>query len=316
LKIHRHPLFFIPAKHSGTKVIEQPAIMLNLWRPPFMPITLFQKQILTLISVNRSKDSWIAGGIPVARETKRFSNDIDIFGTDQPIKDAYLADKATLERSGYGVYCRDPNGGWKIGATVTGSKESMRLEWVRHQDIRYYPLERDPDFGLVLNPIDLAHNKLDAATNRDQVRDFIDLNHLTKYIPLGPLITSYAGLRGLTPEEVVSGLQRNTLWDPDRIREITSSTPIDYKSEFRSFKEKLRDAEGFIATITEKDLGLLFLENGKPVQPDMRRLSSYERHTPKNGGHWPSSRDIEPELLAQRYGISWNATPSSTPPRT
>ena len=281
-----------------------------------MPITPFQKQILTLISANRSETSWIAGGIPVARETKRFSMDIDIFHANQRIQNAYVADKTLLERAGYKVYAFDVNGIYKIGATVSGSQGSMKLEWVAHQNNRYYPLAPDPVFGFVLNPIDLAHNKLDAAVSRDQVRDFIDLNHLTtRYIPLGPLITSYVGTRGMTPEDVVTGLQRNTLWAPNRIKELTTAAPIDYNAEFRQFRQKIKDAEAFIATITEKDLGVLFLENGRPVQPDLQRLSMYERHTPTDGGHWPFSRDIEPELLAQRYGIFWNTTPASTPPR-
>jgi hypothetical protein len=47
--------------------------------------------------------------------------------------------------------------------------------------------------------------------------------------------------------------------------------------------------------------GLLFLKDGKPVQPDPQSLESYVEHAGKTRGHWPSSSEIGAAML-ERYG--------------
>ena len=46
--------------------------------------------------------------------------------------------------------------------------------------------------------------------------------------------------------------------------------------------------------------GLLFLEDGKPVEPDPRRLEDYAELAGKRHGVWPGSSDISSAML-NRY---------------
>ena len=51
--------------------------------------------------------------------------------------------------------------------------------------------------------------------------------------------------------------------------------------------------------------GLLFLEAGNAVQPDLERLEAYETHTGQRRGHWPASSEITTAML-QRYTEKFN----------
>jgi hypothetical protein len=42
---------------------------------------------------------------------------------------------------------------------------------------------------------------------------------------------------------------------------------------------------------------LLFIENGKVVQPDPTPLDTYQIHSGKRRGHWPSSPEISAAML-------------------
>jgi hypothetical protein len=47
-------------------------------------------------------------------------------------------------------------------------------------------------------------------------------------------------------------------------------------------------------------VGVVFLESGKPVQPDPDALGKYQRHAGAPGGVWPSSPEISSAML-ERY---------------
>lgn len=55
-------------------------------------------------------------------------------------------------------------------ASIGRAGESTKLEWVVDSDYRFYPAQRDPDFGYVLHPADLATNKIMAAAGRRECR--------------------------------------------------------------------------------------------------------------------------------------------------
>jgi hypothetical protein len=59
----------------------------------------------------------------------------------------------------------------------------------------------------------------------------------------------------------------------------------------------LEDAERFIREISCKDIGLVFLDRGKPVQPDLNALDKYKRHTGARRGIWPTSPEITSAML-------------------
>lgn len=47
-------------------------------------------------------------------------------------------------------------------------------------------------------------------------------------------------------------------------------------------------------------IGVILLENERPVQPDPEALEKYQHHTGAPGGVWPSSPDILAAML-ERY---------------
>jgi hypothetical protein len=62
----------------------------------------------------------------------------------------------------------------------------------------------------------------------------------------------------------------------------------------------IEDAEQFISSIPSDAVGVVFLESGKPVQPDPDVLRKYQRHAGALGGVWPSSPEISSAML-ERY---------------
>jgi len=127
----------------------------------------------------------------------------------------------------------------------------------------------DETFGYVLHPIDLATNKVMAAAGRRELRDIIDLVTIHENIvPLGALV--WAALEkspGFTPEGLIAEIRRNSNYPVADWREIVSSEPIDPKTVITKLHAALREAEAFVARMPTDKWGLLFLENGKVVQP-------------------------------------------------
>jgi hypothetical protein len=54
----------------------------------------------------------------------------------------------------------------------------------------------------------------------------------------------------------------------------------------------IEDAEQFIGRIPSDAVGVVFLEAGKAVQPDVEALDHYQRHAGAPGGVWPCSPEI------------------------
>jgi hypothetical protein len=65
-------------------------------------------------------------------------------------------------------------------------------------------------------------------------------------------------------------------------------------------RELLNEAEAFVARMPTEKAGLLFLENGRVVQPDPDHLDRYETHAGQRRGHWPASSEITSAML-ERY---------------
>jgi hypothetical protein len=59
----------------------------------------------------------------------------------------------------------------------------------------------------------------------------------------------------------------------------------------------IEHAEQFISRIPSDAVGFVFLEDGKPVQPDLEALGRYQRHAGAPGGVWPSSPEISSAML-------------------
>ncbi len=71
-----------------------------------------------------------------------------------------------------------------IEAEVAKDGNRMEIQWGTDSAYRFFPLQRDPDVGFILHPIDLAANKLAALVGRTEPRDWIDVITATKVLSL------------------------------------------------------------------------------------------------------------------------------------
>jgi hypothetical protein len=190
----------------------------------------------------------------------------------------------------------------KRDALVSGAGETTQLEWVADSDFRFFPAQPDDLFGYVLHPVDLATNKASAAADRREPRDVIDLVTIHETIlPLGAVVAAAVGrFPGMTPEEMLAEITRHSRFSAEEFRVLATEQPIDPRDIHRRIRGMLEDAEQFIADLPSDAVGVVFLDNAVPVQPDLTRLETYRRHEGSRHGHWPSSAEIGRAML-ERY---------------
>ena len=73
--------------------------------------------------------------------------------------------------------------------------------------------------------------------------------------------------------------------------------PIHASDLQRRIRTGIEDAERFVSRIPSDAVGVVFLDAGKPVQPDLGALPKYQRHAGTLGGVWPSSPPISRAML-------------------
>lgn len=268
-----------------------------------MPLSNLQTEILRLLAAHRNPESYVAGSIPLNRDGPRFSGDIDIFhGRDDAAETTALADTAVLTDAGFTVqWIRQIPGIYT--AEVQRRGESMKLEWVRDSDFRFFPVLQDDLFGYTLHIIDIATNKAMAAAGRRAPRDVLDLLYIhEQHLPLGAVIwAAVEKAPGFTPEGLINEISRNARYRADDYAALMMAEPIDAGKVAQRLRAALEEAEVFVRSMPTGKEGLLFLKDGKPVQPDPEALDSYVEHKGQLRGHWPSSSEISSAML-ERYG--------------
>jgi hypothetical protein len=234
------------------------------WKASAVPLTKLQSHVLGVLAAECSPDSDIAGGVAINREGPRFSGDIDIFqDTELRLETAAQADAKSLTDAGLKLSWKKIMTG-KREAEPEGLGDRMRLEWVHDSAFRFFPPQRDELFGYVLHPADLATNKASAAADRRESRDIVDLVTIhERIVPLGAVV-----LR--------------------RCRTLPRPVPG---------RDACRYHAAFINRVPSDAVGVLFLEGGRAVQPDLEALGKYQRHAGAPGGVWPSSPDISSAML-------------------
>lgn len=270
-----------------------------------MPISKLQSNILRLIATNRDPESFVAGGVPINRAGPRVSADIDIFhDREDRVAAAALADARRLTDAGYDVIWLRQQPAIYAAAIRYGNEET-KLEWVADSDYRFFPVVKDDQFGCVLHIIDLAVNKVMAAASRREPRDIVDLLTLhDKVLPLGALVWAAVNIApGYTPEGLIAEIRRNARYPAEELRQLAAEPPIEPDNVLRRLRAALDAADQFVAAMPSEKAGLLFLDAGRPVQPDPSRLDAYITHAPRRRGHWPSSPEITAAMLAhlQKY---------------
>jgi hypothetical protein len=265
-----------------------------------VPISKLQSDILRLIASNRDPESFVAGGVPINRSGPRYSDDLDIFhDREERVANAALADTKALSDAGYGVHWirQQPA---TYSATIRRGADETKLEWVADSDYRFFPVVKDDQFGYVLHAVDLAINKVMAAASRREPRDVIDLLTVhERVLPLGALVWAALEIAsGYTPEGLVAEIRRNARYPAAELRQLAADPPIDPDAVMRKLRAALEEAEQFVAAMPSEKAGVLFLRDGRPVQPDPTMLDACTSHAPQRRGHWPSSPDIAAAMLA------------------
>ncbi len=266
-----------------------------------MPLSDLQRSILRLLARQRDPESYVAGSTYLTRRGTRFSADIDIFhDREERVAQAAEADAATLTAAGLTVEWkrREPT---FYQALIGDGAQATRLEWVQDSDYRFYPAVADPEFGYVLHPADLATNKLMAAAGRREPRDIVDLVDIHDTIlPLGAVACAAVDKAlGFTPEGLINEVRRLARYTTADFARVTSDPPVDPGATLHRLRDALEEADAFVRRIPTDKIGLLFLQDGHPVQPDPEHLDAYATHAASRRGHWPTSPEIGSAMLAR-----------------
>ena len=259
-----------------------------------MPLTAFQKEVARVIAANRSVASHLAGGAVLNRaETGlRFSDDLDIFHDPaESVAASAEADEKALHAAGYLVE-------WKIRsetlfrADATRGTDRVGLDWTTDSAFRFFPVQRDEEFGYCLHRADLATNKMLALAGRGLIRDYLDILQLDQdYLSLGTLCWAACGKdAGFTPDLLLQMTNRHSRYQDEDLRDQVLSRPVDLRQLKRQWIAARELAESLADRLPPEELGCLYLNQAdEPVtpDPDSPDFDSLIRHFGRVGGAWP-----------------------------
>jgi len=268
-----------------------------------VPLSKLQSTLLKLLANQRNPESYVAGGIALNRDGPRQSRDIDIFhDRGANLVATAEADVSTLRGAGFDVTWLDEKGAGRRSAIVRKGGDSTILEWISDADYRFFPTQADETFGFVLHPVDLATNKASAAADRRVPRDIVDLLTIHETIlPLGAVVNAAVGrFPGTTPEQMLAEIVRNSRFTAEEFQSLATDMPLDPSGLHRRIRAMIEDAEAFLKELSSDDVGIVFMKDGRVMQPDPSQRSHYVRHRPAPRGSWPSSSEIGTAML-ERY---------------
>lgn len=268
-----------------------------------MPLSELQARILRALAEHRNPESFVAGASPLTRAGPRFSSDIDVFhDREAAMQAAAVADAETLTSVGLQVEWVRKQPVTCI-AIVRDGGEATHLEWLVDSDFRFFPALPDELFGYVLHLADIATNKALACAGRREPRDVLDLLWIDRhYLPLGAVVwAAVAKDPGFTPEGLLNEISRASRFRQADFDRVHTSEPVDAAKISRELHAALARANEFVRAMPAGEEGKLFLEAGRPVQPDPAALERTVQHAGARHGHWPGSTDISAAML-ERYG--------------
>jgi hypothetical protein len=258
-----------------------------------VPLTALQASIAELLSVNRSPDSYLAGGAAMHIEpnSKRTSNDLDYFhDSEERVATAFADDDRLLRREGYDVEVLMRQPGF-VRALVRKSGDETKVEWAHDSAWRFLPTIRTARAGFQLSAIDLAVNKLLALVGRDEPRDYLDIHDALSTLPLGALCWAAAGKDpGFTPAMLLDLLRRRGRYRREDFARLDLVEPVDLPALKARWLAALEDAEHFVSTRDPAEVGCLYYSPAKKtfVQPEPGE--AVVPHYGRAGGVLPSFR--------------------------
>jgi hypothetical protein len=96
---------------------------------------------------------------------------------------------------------------------------------------------------------------------------------------------------------MLAEITRHSRFTAKEFRVLAKERPLDVADVHRRIRSMIEDAERFIGEISSDDVGFVFLDGDKPVQPDLGALARCQRRSGARRGIWPSSSGIASAML-------------------
>ena len=229
-----------------------------------MPLTSFQVAVLQVLAPNRSRESFVAGGIALnAHEAVRWSADVDVFhDAEEAVVCASDADLATLYALGYTTRQEAWTPSFRR-AWVAQGDEGVKLEWCHDSAWRFFPIEQDDLLGWKLHWFDAITNKALAMGSRAETRDLVDIVAYAPRCPLHAVIWAACTKDpGFGPLLLLNQMRRHSRVNLAELREMGASLePQALKTRWLDLSE-LAERELERAGVAGVELGLAFVHEG------------------------------------------------------
>lgn len=258
-------------------------------------LTPIQKRVVATLAVLREEGNYLAGGAVLGARWPRISEDIDIFlDREDAVTVAARRDIGALRAAGLVVQEEVASFGF-VEAVVRGADngEATQIQWMQESAQRFFPLQRDPEFGLRLHDADLAVNKAIAAASRKKVRDVVDLATLDGGpLRLEALVWAAAESKTpMSPVKMLDNILHNATTHPAaEYRMVRSAEPVDGARILETIRAACDRARVFCREAPVDTLGRLFLDKaGEPVTPTQAAIRSgvVHPHPAQEHGAWP-----------------------------
>ncbi len=263
-----------------------------------MPLTPFQKEVMSVLANQRSESSHMAGGLVLnaSEDSARFSKDFDIFHDSvEDLVTASERDVRALEAAGYSVDKLGRDGEWSKPASsrkacVTKGENRVDVDWSHDSAFRFFPIVPDETLGWRLHLFDMATNKALALSARTETRDYIDIVELGRIYPLEAILWAAcgkdAGFNPLSLFQMVMRFARISPLDLDKIK-ARRPDPFALKQEWIAASDRAREEMTTLADEQpETPIGVAFVDaKGEPGW--IRRDPSLRIHHPSMRGCWP-----------------------------
>jgi hypothetical protein len=269
-----------------------------------MPLTALQKDVLAVLAANRSEESHFAGGVVLnaADESARYSHDFDIFhDLAEEVTRASNRDVELLRAEGFQVQTLARENEWEKTSTfrkanVLRGAESVEIDWAADSAFRFFPIERDAQFGWRLHLFDLATNKALTLSARTETRDYVDILELHKRFPLAAICWAACGKDpGFTPLSLHKMMLRFARVNPMELDKIKARAldPVALKNTWIAISD---EAEAKMTQLADEQpdvpIGVAFVDAaGHPGwlgdDPGLRV------HAPSLRGCWPTVHGMD-----------------------
>ncbi|WP_420636920.1 hypothetical protein [Candidatus Palauibacter sp.] len=269
-----------------------------------MPLTGFQREVLSVLAAARTTDGYLAGGAALHTHERsvRISRDLDFFHDAlEEVGAAFDEDRAALIEAGYSLRVLMSQPGY-VRALVGREGRQTQIDWAHDSAWRFLPTVRTPEGFLVLHDVDLALNKTLALAGRDEPRDFVDILHAhERILVLGALVwAAVAKDPGFTPFSLLAQLKRRGRHRHEDIARLHLTEPFDLAGAKSIWLTALSEAEDFVRSRPTDEVGCLYYSPGQdrfvaPLPDTPLDEQGLVKHFARSGGVLPRPAGLEIE---------------------